>query len=121
VIKINSLENELRRSINERLSELDDVDIKVPVGTLTGVSFLSEKGFDVGMKLQLDGAAAVDVEGSLETAGVNQTRHVLRLEVSCEIIAQLPGHNEEISAGGEYILSETVIVGGVPSAYHGKQ
>ena len=120
VIKMNALENELRGRINERLSALEDVDISVPVGTLTGVSFLSEKGFDVTMKLQLDGAADVDIKGSLESAGVNQTRHVLRLEVTCGVLAQLPGYNERITAEGEYIISDTMIVGEVPQSYYAR-
>lgn len=118
VIKINALENKLRRRINERLSELDDVDIGVPVGTLTGVPFLNERGFTVRMMLQLEGAAEVSLDGSIETAGVNQTRHVLRLTVDCDVIAQLPGRSEKVEAGGEFVIAETVIVGSVPNTYY---
>ncbi|MCR5121569.1 MAG: sporulation protein YunB [Ruminococcus sp.] len=117
-VKINSLENRLRTRINERLSALDDIDIGVPVGTLTGVSFLNERGFSVRMMLQLEGAAEVRLTGGLESAGVNQTRHVLRLEISCDVLAQLPGHSEKVTADGEYVIAETVIVGGVPSSYY---
>ena len=118
VVKINALENELRGRINERLSAIEDKDVGVSIGSLTGIPFLNSRGFTVRMIFQVEGSAEVRLTGGLETAGINQTRHLLRLEVECSVIAQLPGYSERVETKGEYVVSETVIVGNVPSGFY---
>ena len=118
VVKINALENELRGRINERLSTIEDKDVGVSIGSLTGIPFLNSRGFTVRMIFQVEGSAEVRLTGGLETAGINQTRHLLRLEVECSVIAQLPGYSERVETKGEYVVSETVIVGNVPSGFY---
>ena len=117
-VKISALENELRTRVNERLSAIGDRDVGVSIGSLTGIPFLNSRGFKVRMIFQLEGSAEVRLVGGLETAGINQTRHVLRLEVGCSVLAQLPGYSEAVTTQGEYIVSETVIVGNVPAGYY---
>lgn len=113
-VRINQIEDELRHEINNALSDIENRDIGVHIGTLTGLSFLNERGHTVRMILQAEGAAEVKLEGKLESAGINQTRHTLSVKVETELAVFLPWYEEEVEVGGDYVISETLIVGEVP-------
>ena len=113
-VTITALENNLRRSINRRLAEMGNSDIAVPLGTLTGITALTEKGPEIHMTLQRDGSAETHITSTFTSAGINQTRYSLRLTVTVTVLAQLPAYSEEITTETEQMLCEAIIVGNVP-------
>lgn len=115
--KINKLENDLKTDINDSLSRVEDNSMHVPLGTLTGITALSGRGPDVGIRLHQIGAVDVELKNSFVSTGLNQTRYSLKLTVSAELSAILPGHSTDITVQDEYIISETVIVGELPDTY----
>ncbi len=115
---VTALESSLRGSINRRLAELGNADIGVHIGTLTGFSALNERGPELRMVLQQEGAAETYVAAEFTEAGVNQTRYSLRLKVKVSVLAQLPGYSKTVTTESEHILCDTVIIGGVPNHYY---
>ena len=115
--KINKLENDLKGRINDSLSRVEDNEMHVPVGTLTGITALSGRGADVGIRLHQIGAVDVELQNTFVSTGLNQTRYSLILSVNAELSAILPGHSTDITVKDEYIISETVIVGDLPDTY----
>lgn len=115
--KINKLENDLKTDINDSLSRVEDNSMHVPLGTLTGITALSGRGPDVGIRLHQIGAVDVELKNSFVSTGLNQTRYSLKLTVSAELSVILPGHSTDITVQDEYIISETVIVGELPDTY----
>ncbi len=112
--KINELENELKSEINRSLSEIDDNVMSVPIGTLSGITILSGRGMDVKIKLHQTGAVDTHIVSEFSSAGINQTKHTLKIEVTTELSAILPGHSTDITVTDEYLISERIIVGAVP-------
>lgn len=112
--RINALENKLRRQINEEFSHIEDNEMGVPLGTLSGITALSGRGAEVRIKLHQVGAVDVSLKSEFESAGINQTRHCLKVVVKSELSAILPGHSTDITAEDEYLISETVIAGELP-------
>ena len=112
--RINALENSLRRQINEEFSHIEDNEMGVPLGTLSGITALSGRGAEVRIKLHQVGAVDVSLKSEFESAGINQTRHCLKVVVKSELSAILPGHSTDITAEDEYLISETVIAGELP-------
>lgn len=115
--KINKLENDLKTQINDSLSKVGDNKMEVPLGTLTGITALSGRGPDVGIRLHQIGAVDIELKNSFVSTGLNQTRYSLRLTVNAELSAILPAHSTDIKVSDEYIISETVIVGELPDTY----
>lgn len=115
--RLNKLENDLKGSINRGLSEVTDNEMKVPLGTLTGMTALSGRGPDIGIRLHQTGAVDVKLVNDFCSTGLNQTRYSLRLTVTAELSAILPGHSTDIKVSDEYIITETVIVGELPDTY----
>jgi hypothetical protein len=52
-----------------------------------------------------------------DTAGINQTRHQIVLEITANISAVLPGYSTASQVVSSLILAETVIVGASPEAF----
>lgn len=112
--KINALENDLKNCINDKLSHIEDNEMGVPLGTLTGITCFSGRGAEVKIKLHQVGAVDAKIISEFSSAGINQTKHSLKVEVTTELSAILPGHSTDISMTDEYILGETIIVGELP-------
>ncbi|MGN0622552.1 MAG: sporulation protein YunB, partial [Oscillospiraceae bacterium] len=114
---VNQLQNNIKTSINDALSEIDDKELSVPLGTLSGITFFSGRGSDVTLKLHQVGAVDTEIISEFTSAGVNQTKHRISVVVTAEISAILPLHSTDITVCNEYLICETVIVGKVPEVY----
>jgi sporulation protein YunB len=117
--KINALENNLKTEINESLSHIDDNEMSVPIGTLSGITYFSGRGAELKIRLHQVGAVDAYIVSEFTSAGINQTKHSLKIVVTTEISAILPGHSTDVKINDEYILGETVIVGELPQGFTG--
>lgn len=115
---INSLSNLLEKEIGKALKN-DDNYVSFPVGELTGVNVLSGSGFDIDVNYYCIGDVHTEVKSEFESVGINQTRYSLKLYLSAKVNAVLPVKATEIDVAQEYLLSETVIVGEIPSVFWG--
>lgn len=114
---VTALQNKICERINESLSEIENKTLSVPVGTLSGITFLSGRGSDVSLKLHQVGAVDSELKSEFVSSGVNQTKHRLSIAISVEITAVLPLHSTDMTIRSEYLLSETIIVGEIPDVY----
>lgn len=114
---VNELNNKVSTAVNESLGKLESKDIKVPIGTLSGITFLTGRGADIPLRLHQIGAAKTELKSEFEDAGINQTRYRLYLTVTVELTAILPTHSTDISVTYDYMVSETIIVGKIPNMY----
>ena len=71
------------------------------------------------MSLRLHQVGAVDTEIHSEfiAQGINQTKHRISILVTAEVSAILPLHSTDIVISDEFLVSETIIVGEIPSVY----
>lgn len=112
--EINSLENTLRKNINSLLDELENDNVKIPVGSLTGINLLSGKGGEICVDIHQIAASEIKLSTEIKSAGINQTLYTVSAEVSTEITAILPTGKHEIKTDSSYIILQKVIVGKVP-------
>jgi sporulation protein YunB len=114
---VNRIQSEVILNINSLFAELENMPVQVPIGTLSGITYLSGRGFNVDLMLHQVGAVKTEMKSEFSEAGVNQTRYRLYLEISVEIKAILPVCSTDITVSSEYLLGETVIVGEVPQVF----
>ncbi len=112
--EINSLENTLRKNINNLLCELENDSVKIPVGSLTGINLLSGKGGEICVDIHQIAASEIKLSTEIKSAGINQTLYTVSAEVSTEIMAILPTKKQEIKTKSSYVILQKVIVGKVP-------
>lgn len=114
---LNILKAELSTQIAKRLSELEDEDIYIPLGTLTGIDAFSGLGPDIRIRIKLIGAVTTDMHSSFVDAGVNQTLHTVSCNVCAKLLAIMPGARTKTEICCDTILAQSIIVGAVPDSY----
>ena len=113
--------NRLQASISDdillRLSEVSTSTLSIPIGTLTGSSLLAGRGPLIRVKMQSVGSTTASFRNTFSSAGINQTRHQILLDVNVNVSILLPGFRTSTRVPNEISVAETVIVGTVPENY----
>lgn len=107
-------------AVLDRLSEADIESFSVPLGTLLGSDLLGGRGPRIRLHASANHAVTTSVHGEWRSAGINQTAHSLMLTVQVDTVLALSGSRQvRQSVSCEYLLTETVLVGRVPTVYAG--
>ncbi|MBQ4040874.1 MAG: sporulation protein YunB [Oscillospiraceae bacterium] len=93
------------------------ITVEIPVGNLTGISLLMGRGPKVPVKIVTLTSSRVEFNNSVVTAGINQTKHQINLEVIVDIDILVPWGSENTQVITEVLIADTVIVGHVPDTY----
>ncbi len=102
---------------------VDDMDtlkkreLSIPIGSLTGIDLLSGRGPGVPVKVLSVGAANSKFENVFTSAGINQTRHQIMLNITVTASILMPGKTVNTDIKTQMCVAETVIVGSVPENY----
>lgn len=117
VVSINKLKTGITQRLEAELRAMESTDIGIPVGTLSGISLLHGRGFEVGMAIKPIGYPQTRIISEFTEAGINQTRHRIIIEITVDADAVIPGFSSEVSVSTSIIAAETIIVGRVPDAF----
>lgn len=113
----NRLQARIADDILLRLSEVSTSTLSIPIGTLTGSSLLAGRGPLIRVKMQSVGSTTASFRNTFSSAGINQTRHQILLDVNVNVSILLPGFRTSTRVTNEISVAETVIVGTVPENY----
>lgn len=115
--QVNRLQSAMLQSVQEHLTRCRDAELTVSLGTATGVWLFAGKGPQISVRLMPIGTASVKLVSELTSAGINQTCHTIRAEVTAKMQAAIPFSRTTAEVTYTCLLSETVIVGTVPESY----
>lgn len=113
----NRLQASIADDILQRMAEVSSTDLAIPIGTLTGSPLLAGRGPCLRVRMQSVGTATARFNNQFSSAGINQTRHRIILDVDVHVSILLPGLTTYTKVSNEISVAETVIVGGVPETY----
>lgn len=113
----NRLQASIADDILQRMAEVSSTDLSIPIGTLTGSPLLAGRGPCLRVRMQSVGTATARFDNQFSSAGINQTRHRIILDVDVHVSILLPGLTTYTKVSNEISVAETVIVGGVPETY----
>ena len=113
----NRLQSRIADDILLRLSEVSTTTLAIPIGTLSGSSLLAGRGPALKVKMQSVGSTTASFRNTFGSAGINQTRHQILLDVQVNMSILLPGFRTSTKVNNEISVAETVIVGSVPENY----
>ena len=111
------LQASIADDILQRMAEVSSTDLAIPIGTLTGSPLLAGRGPCLRVRMQSVGTATARFDNQFSSAGINQTRHRIILDVDVHVSILLPGLTTYTKVSNEISVAETVIVGGVPETY----
>jgi len=112
--------NALSAQILDRIvgvTENHTLTVEIPIGNLTGVSMLMGRGPKIPTKIIVLTSSRVEFNNSIVTAGINQTKHQINLEVIVDIDILIPWGTESTQVLTEVLIADTIIVGQVPDTY----
>ena len=115
--EINKLSNSIALTNQQMLDNNAQIGINIPIGTLSGISFFIGKGSDINFIVEPKGRVKCDFFTTFTGAGINQTSHKIFVRVQSEASLILPFTSKAITHSVDYLVSEFLIVGEVPSVY----
>ncbi len=113
-IRINKISNEITLKVQQALRNINDQQIGIPLGQLLGFHLLAAMGPELNVKMIPVGVIRVDIIDKFEGAGINQTRHLIWLDLSSEFQIAVPLYQEVFKVNTKVPLVESIIVGDVP-------
>ncbi len=116
-ITITKIKSRVISLIQNNISQKENINIKVPIGTLTGSQFLNNRGPEINISFKMSSAIYSKITSTFTSAGINQTLHKIILDISSDIYFVMPWYRTTGSYETKFVLAETIIVGEVPDAY----
>ena len=121
-IKINAtrVNAVMQRSVQKTQNGLSDMissGVNIPVGSVSGITFLSGKGPNLNVAVIPVGSVDARLRSEFSEIGINQTIHKIYLSLDSTIKIIIPGAGNTIKSSSEVLLVESVIIGKVPDTY----
>jgi len=114
---INILQTRISNNVVDNVENVVDANMAIPIGNAIGGMILLGRGPRVPVRIQSVTNVETRFTNAFSSEGINQTRHVIMLEILVEIDIIIPGDRESTIVTTEVAIAETVIVGTVPNVY----
>lgn len=114
-VKLNYIAAELAIECNKELNEMKNTEIKVPLGWVSDKSIFYRFGPKITVEIEPMGNVNTSYESKFESAGINQTRHKIYLNITAKIRLKLPLRNQDVEVSAQIPVSDTIIVGKIPN------
>ncbi len=111
---INKMKSECLSLLRGNLKKLKAAKIKIPLGSLFNDLSLSGRGPSLNIRVSASAVPDIEILSAFDSAGVNQSKHEIRMCVSAKISVFIPPKSEEFTVKQDYVLAQTVVVGDVP-------
>ena len=113
----NRLQAQILDIILAKIDQVSARELSIPIGTLTGSALLAGRGPRIRVRMESVGSSTAHFNNQFESAGINQTKHQIILEVEVSVAILLPGFTTATKVSTAVTVAETVIVGAVPDTY----
>ena len=100
-----------------KINAIKNFEVDIPLGTLSGIPLLSEKGPKVSVAVTPIGAVNCTFTSTFETAGINQTLHRIYIHVDSKVDLIMPTSHLEVVTSTPVLISESLIIGTVPEMF----
>ncbi|HIZ19817.1 MAG TPA: sporulation protein YunB [Firmicutes bacterium] len=111
---VNRLKSAVGEAVLEELEKQDYQMVKIPLGSIWGGGLLTGRGPKIPVKVPMNSTVTVTFDNTFDSAGINQTRHEITLNVKVTVYAMLPGDSTAVEVETGFTAAETILVGEVP-------
>lgn len=116
-VELNRIGSEIALSVQQKIEEIESAEAKIPLGALLKNDLLAYYGPKITFKMQPMGSVTTTYRSEFQEAGINQTRHIVYLDITSNIIVIVPLSRNYVSMTSSIPIAESIIVGKVPDAY----
>lgn len=116
-IIMNQVASDVALGIQDELKKVKTTTSYIPIGTALGSPILAKYGPQLKVSIEPIGTVSVDFKTKFESSGINQTRHMVYLQVKTQVRVVIPLTTSTKEVNAQIPICETVIVGDVPESY----
>lgn len=114
-LKMNKIATVVAVNSQKELKALGTRGVKIPMGYIFQNNILAYFGPSVYVNMDPVGYIETRYQSEFESAGVNQTRHKIYVQVYAKLRIIIPMRHDDIEVKGEIPIAETIIVGKIPN------
>ncbi len=115
--EINRIAAKTTTQVQEALRAIEGVRISVPIGQVFGSALLAHMGPWLTVTVVPIGVVSTTVTDQFETAGINQLRHRVYLEIEAYVKILVPLVTSNVRVMTTMPIAESIILGEVPNVY----
>ena len=116
-MRMNELAARTALLAEEELNSAENQFVEIPLGAALGVRFLSGFGPRLEVQILPVGAVHTSFDTEFETAGINQTRHKIFLNLRAPVSLIGPTGSQLVEVTSTVPVAESIIVGEVPDSF----
>ncbi|MDP4176854.1 MAG: sporulation protein YunB [Bacillota bacterium] len=114
-VKMNKIACDVSINAQNKLQSFGSMGIKIPLAYIFKNNILASFGPTVTVKMQPIGSIETKYISDFESAGINQTRHKIYVQVKTNVRIIIPFKSTDIEVQNEMPIAETIIVGKIPN------
>jgi len=116
-VKMNQLAASTAIAAQDKILNLGDQGINIPIGTILGGPLLTGRGPLINIKFEPVGSVSTDFKTEFRDAGINQTRHKVYLVFDATVRILIGNAPQTVDISTQVLISDTIIIGDVPQNY----
>ncbi len=116
-LQINRIARDAAYMSQQNLQTMSEEGVDVPLGAFFGIEAWAGFGPTVHMKIIPISNVSCSFVSRFESAGINQTKHSIYLEIVADISIIMPSETSNFASLTEVLICESVLVGKVPDTY----
>ena len=116
-VLMNNLAASTAIAAQEKILNIGEQGIGIPIGTIVGGQMLTGRGPSVRVKFEPVGSVTTDFMTEFEDAGINQTRHKVYLVFNATVRIVIGNTSQTVEISTQVLISDTIIIGDVPQSY----
>lgn len=117
MVACNRLQSDILDIILTRIDQVPPQDLSISIGSLSGSVLLAGRGPEISVRMESVGSSSAWFENEFISAGINQTKHQIILNIEVYVSILLPGFTADTKVSNAVTVAETIIVGSVPDTY----
>lgn len=116
-VELNRIGSQISLAIQERIKDIGVKTVKIPLGVITQNDLFASYGPKVSFKMKPVGSVTTSYRSEFQAQGINQTRHIIYVDVTTSIQVVVPLASNNIKITTNIPIAESIIVGKVPDTY----
>jgi len=116
-VMMNQLAASTAIAAQDKILNLGDQGIDIPIGTILGGPLLTGRGPQINIKFEPVGSVSTEFKTEFRDAGINQTRHKVYLVFDATVRILIGNAPQTVDISTQVLISDTIIIGDVPQNY----
>lgn len=116
-VELNRIGSDVALAVQKRIENTGVRGGAIPIGAVLKSDLIAYYGPKLKFKMKPVGYVATSYRSEFQAAGINQTRHIIYIDVTTNVQVVIPTARNSISITSNVPIAESIIVGKVPNTY----